>query len=163
MLSEAQIRRVWEGMLGAEIRSYYFADLAQSYMQQQKLVTWGTLLFSSGAFAMVVATVPSELAWMRSVFPMAAAALSGYSLVQQNQKRATDSADLHFRWNKLYREYERLWENVYRDDAEAILNGLSDRAAELSKSSTAFPSDSTAMLKWQNHVERHHGVLQPQV
>jgi hypothetical protein len=62
----------------------------------------------------------------------------------------------------LFRDYERLWENVYVDDAQSSLNSLSDRAAELSKSSTAFPNYPKAMLKWQDYVENHHGVLQPQ-
>lgn len=162
MLSEAQIKRAWEGMLAAEIRSNYFAELAHGYSTQQRKVTWGTLLFSSGAVATTLGALPTEIAWAKFVLPLGAAALSLYSLVQQNQKRSTDAADLHFRWNKLARNYERLWENVYGDEAESILNSLSDRAAELSKSSTAFPNGEKALLKWQMHVENHHGVLQPQ-
>ena len=49
-LSEVQIDRVWKGMLSAEIRAYYFAELAQRYASQQRNVTWAILFSSSGAF-----------------------------------------------------------------------------------------------------------------
>ena len=39
MLSEAQIKRVWEGMLGAEIRASYFAELVERANKEQRLLT----------------------------------------------------------------------------------------------------------------------------
>ena len=51
MLSEAQQRRVWEGMLSAEIRANYFAELSGKYHRRQRVVTWVILFLSSGAAA----------------------------------------------------------------------------------------------------------------
>jgi hypothetical protein len=59
-LSEAQIKRVWEGMLGSEDRANYFADLVWRYNPEQKLLTWATLFFSSGALVTILATFPAE-------------------------------------------------------------------------------------------------------
>lgn len=116
MLSEAQQIRVWEGMLGAETRANYFAELSSRYMQKQRLATWATLLFSSGAVASLLANVPSE--W-KLALAIATTAVSLYSVVMQNQKLAVDASDLHARWNRLAKEYGRVWENVYAGDAAA--------------------------------------------
>jgi len=69
-----------------------------------------------------------------------------------------ECSDLHFRWNRLASEYEGLWDNLYADDAELKLKMLTEKTAELSKSSTVFPYRERVMLKWQNHVEKHHRV-----
>src|SRR5438093_11262960 len=79
-----------------------------------------------------------------------------FLIVAQNHKLAVDCSDLHFRWNRLANDYEALWDNTYSVDAQAKLKELKDKSAELSRSSTAVPYRSRIMLKWQNHVERHH-------
>ncbi|MBI3680717.1 MAG: hypothetical protein HY235_10000 [Acidobacteria bacterium] len=56
-----------------------------------------------------------------------------YSLVAQNQKNAVESADLHSRWNRLSREFEELWENMYDESAQERLRQLEGKAEELSK------------------------------
>lgn len=95
MLSEPQLKRVWEGMLESEVRANYFADLSHRYYARQWNATWATLFCSSGAAVSVLANVPENLTWLRAVLALAAAGLSGYSVVMQNQKMAVDSADLH--------------------------------------------------------------------
>jgi hypothetical protein len=158
MLSEAQIKRVWEGMLGAEIRSDYFAELSGKYQLGQKVATWTTLFLSSGATISLITALPADLSWVRIALAGLAAAMSLYSVVMQNQKLAVDASDLHARWNKLAMEYTRLWENVYVEDALDRLNALDDKIAELSKTGTAFPNRKRSMLKWQIHVEQQHGI-----
>jgi hypothetical protein len=158
MLNELQQKRVWEGWLSAEIRANYFADLSRRYHYRQRLATWSTLFLSSGAAVAFVAGLPREYAWVAPILSLLTAAVSAYSLVMQNQKSAMDSADLYFRWNKLAGEYERLWESMYSEDALAQLSALEERAAELSKVATAFPVKRKQLLKWQQHVEMHHGV-----
>jgi hypothetical protein len=158
MLSDVQIKRVWEGMLGAEIRSDYFADLSGSYLGKQRLATWSTLFLSSGAAVSFVANIPQDYSFVRPLLACLAAAVSLYSVVMQNQKLAVDASDLHFRWNRLAMDYTRLWEDVYSEDALKTLNALDDRAAELSKSGTSFPNREKKMLRWQTHVEQQHGV-----
>jgi hypothetical protein len=155
MLSEAQIERVWQGMLGAEIRANYFAELTERYNRRQRLATWGTLFMSSGALATILIQLPSQWAWVRATFAAIATALSLYSVVRQNSKLAVDAADLYAGWNNLSSEYEKLWEDITVDDAIGILNVLTDQGSELSKSATAFPNDERRMLKWENHVLAH--------
>ena len=96
----------------------------------------------------------SELAHLARPFcAIAAAALSGYSVAMQNQKFAVDSADLHARWNRLAKEFESIWENVYADDASEHLNALDDRAIDLSKAAASgIKYDERRLLRWEEHV-----------
>lgn len=160
MLSEAQIERVWQGMLGAEIRANYFAELTERYNRRQRLATWGTLFMSSGALATILVQLPQGWAWIRAGLAALAAALSLYSVVRQNNKLSFDAAELYSRWNKLSSAYETLWEDVTVEDGAEILNALRAQGHELSKSGTVFPNDEKAMLRWENHVIAHR--LQPQ-
>jgi outer membrane murein-binding lipoprotein Lpp len=155
MLSQSQQRRVWEGMLSAEIRACYFADLSRRLQSRQKLATWAVLLFSSGAAAAALASLPEKLLWLRPTLPIITAGLSGYSIVTQNQKSAVDAADLHARWNRLAKDYEAIWENVYAADAPERLVSLDERATELSKTGATLPYKKRVMLKWENHVVQH--------
>lgn len=84
------------------------------------------------------------------------AAISLYLLLQQSQKRVTECADLHFRWNGLASEYKALWDDMYSPDALAKLRSLEEKEAELSQSSVAIPNDERAMLKWQDYVISQH-------
>ncbi|MDR3739308.1 MAG: hypothetical protein P4L40_09845 [Terracidiphilus sp.] len=152
MLSEAQQRRVWEGMLGAEIRAYYFADLSSRLYARQKWSTWAILLLTSGSAATVLASLPSDWTWIRIPFTLLAAAISLYSAIMQSQKFAVDASDLHARWQRLSKDYEALWENVYVEDAVERLRSLDDRAVEVSKAGTIFRYNKKAMLKWEQHV-----------
>ena len=159
MLSQLQQKKVWENWLSAEIRANYFADLANSYQSRQRALTLLTLIFSSGAaFAIVTDWAPQGYEWIKAALALLTAAVSFLALVQQNQKSAMECSDLHFRWNRLAAEYEDLWDNMYADHAELKLKALGEKEAELSKSSTAFPNRPRIMLKWQEHVERHHGL-----
>ncbi|MBI1956573.1 MAG: hypothetical protein HYS38_09290 [Acidobacteria bacterium] len=159
MLSQLQQKNVWENWLSSEMRANYFADLANRYQFRQSMLTWLTLLSSSGAaLAVVTDWAPRGLGWIKAALVLVTAALSLLSLVQQNQKRAMECSDLHFRWNRLAGEYEALWDDMYADDAELKFKLLAEKTAELSKSSTAFPYRERIMLKWQDHVERHHRV-----
>ncbi|MBI4479560.1 MAG: hypothetical protein HY651_06015 [Acidobacteria bacterium] len=159
MLTQMQQKNVWEGWLSAEMRAYYFAEMANRYQTLQRVLTWLTLIFSSSAAVAVLSDgAPEGFEWIRGALVLLTAAVSLLALVQQNQKRATDCSDLHFRWNRLASEFESLWDNVYAEDAATKLALLEEKAAELSRSSTAFPYKKRVMLKWQIHVERQHGV-----
>ena len=159
MLSQLQQKNVWENRLSSEMRANYFADLANRYQFRQRALTWFTLLFSSGAaFAIVTDWTPEGFEWIKAALALLTAAASLLSLVEQNQKSATVCSDLHFRWNRLASEYESLWDDMYAADAELKLKALGEKEAELSRSSTASPYRERVMLKWQDHVERHHRV-----
>jgi hypothetical protein len=153
MLTALQQREVWEGMLGAEIRSNYFADLSGRYARKQRIATWATLAFSSGAVAALIATWPD---YVRITLAAITAGISAYSVVMQNQKLAVDSSDLHARWSRLANDYRRLWDDMYAEDALSVLDGLLQREEELSKAGTAFPNRRRVMEKWEAHVVAHH-------
>ena len=156
-LNEIQRGRLWEDLLLAEARSYYFGDLATRYHREQRIITWASLILSSGAtVTAVAAAVASGQVWIPAVLALTASALTFYSLVAQNHKRASDAADLHTRWAKLARAYERLWEDMYAEDALARLNAIEDSDPELSKPAFGLPWDRKRMRRWQEHVEYLH-------
>jgi hypothetical protein len=155
MLSEAQIDRVWQGMLGAEIRANYFAELTERYNPRQRLATWGILFLSSGALASILIQLPPEWSWVRAAMAALTTALGLYSVVRQNNKLAVDAADLYLRLNKLAGDYEKVWEDVTAEDAAGVLDGLTKTSSELSKAAMAFPNDQRTMLKCENHVLVH--------
>ncbi len=156
MLSDNEIKRTWEGMLSAEIRANYFAELSSKLGRRQRAATLGTLLLSSGSVVSLLASLPPDFHWVRLVLALGATAISAYSIAMQNQKFAVDAADLHFQWNRQALEYTNLWEDVYRDDASQILKSLEERSAAISKAGIVFGYDEKAMAKWQEHVEAHH-------
>jgi hypothetical protein len=156
VLSELQRKRVWESWLSAEIRANYFAELSNRYHHAQRAITWLVLLFSSGAFVTLISNAPPSWSWAAPVLAFLTAALSFLSMVVQTQKSATDSADLHLRWNSLARDYAALWDGMYANDASTRLAALEQRELEASKSGTAFRFNERRMLKWQEHVVRHH-------
>ena len=108
MLTPLQQKRVWENMLGAEIRENYFADLSGRYL-------------------------PHGLVWIRATLAVVAAAISLYSVVMQNQKFAVDSSDLYAHWERLAHDYQRLRDNTYSEDAVEVLDKLVTCEEELSK------------------------------
>lgn len=157
MLSQLQQQSVWENWLSSEMRANYFADLANRFRVWQTSLTWLTLLSSSGAFAAIIGNwTPYGHEWPKPLLALITAAASLLSLVQHNQQRSMDCSDLHFRWNHLAADYQALWDDMYAEDAEFRLKDLTEKTAELSKSSTAFPYREKVMLKWQDHVQSHH-------
>ena len=157
MLSELQRTTVWEGWLGAEIRANYFADMRGHYQAQQKWFTWMILISSSGAAATLITDwLPRNWQWVKPVLALVTAALSFLLLLQQNQKRSTECADLHFRWSKLANKYKALWDDMYSPDALNTVRGLEEEEVELSKGGIGMPNNEKSMLKWENHVLRQH-------
>jgi hypothetical protein len=95
------------------------------YQFQHKLLTLMTLLFSSGAAATLMTDwLPRHLQWVRPVLALLAAAISFLAVLQQNLRRVTECADLHFRWNRLSSEYKALWDDMYSSDALNRLRAL---------------------------------------
>lgn len=161
MLTDLQRKAVWEGWLSAEIRANYFADLSGRYQRTQRIVTWATLVFSSGAFfALLSDWLPPKFSWVRPVLAFATAALSLWSLTSRNERREIDCLALHFRWNILAQEFERLWDDVHADSSEARFREMQERSAQLSKIGASFPNKQKLLLKWQDYVELHHKAVE---
>ena len=161
MLNAPQQARVWEGLISAEVRANYFADLARRYHRQQRVITWMTLVFSSGALLSIIAKLPSEFSWVAPILALMTSALSFYSLAFQNEKKAIDAMDLHFKWSSLSNEYEQLWENMYVEDAQARFARLNEKVVDLGRLATSFPVDEKRLLNWQNRVEERRRVVTP--
>src|SRR5690349_18975800 len=98
-LTDLQRKTLWEMWLGGEIRANYFAELCGKYQGRQQAFTWAILVASSGSFLTLLTDWTPT--WVRPVFAAVAAALSLWLLVEQNQRKATECADLHLQWNTL--------------------------------------------------------------
>jgi hypothetical protein len=159
VLTALQQKAVWEGRLSAEIRTCYFADLSHRHQRKERWIIWASLVFSSGAFATLVSDwLPPRLRWITPVAAFVTVALNVCSLTASNERNAIECSDLHFKWNRLAREYERLWDDMYNDSALGTLDSLQERSAEISRGSTRFPNNKKLMLKWANHVILQHGL-----
>jgi hypothetical protein len=162
MLNDMQQKSVWEGWLTSEIRSNYFADLSGRYQRTQRFITWNTLILSSGAFATLVSDwLPPNMRVIRPIVAFCVVALSLWSLLARYERNGIDCTDLHFKWNTLACEFERLWCDIYPASAVETLYKLQNRETELSKSSTSFPNKEKLMLKWEEHTVRQRGMELP--
>jgi hypothetical protein len=153
MLSDMQQDDVWEGWIGAEVRSYYFAEMCGRYHQVQRLITWAILAASSGAAAAILSGLPN---WMRLFLALATAGLSLWSVVANNNETATDCSDVHFRWSKLAIDYKALWGDMYSQDAATRLSDLLQRDAELSKTCNVLPNRPEDLRRWERFVVDRH-------
>ena len=159
MLSDVQITRVWEGMLGAEIRAKYFAEMSSRYVRYQKWGTWITLLFASSNAVALLATIPQQMVWVRLALAVCVTGTSIYLAIAGNIQKAFDCSNLYEGWSKLHQSYRTIWEDTGSVNAAALLNDLDARAVGISRSSTSLPYDKKAMGKWQTHTEREHGLV----
>src|SRR5437867_3544710 len=117
MLTPDEQRRTWEGLYLAEMRANYYADLAGRCRQLQRLVTWASLLLSSGAVLGVVITHAPT--WVAPVLSLISAGLTLFGHLMQYEKSCAQCAEMADRQNRLAMDYERLWGSMYDDDAPA--------------------------------------------
>lgn len=150
MLSEFQITQVWEGMLTAETRALYFADLAARYSRQKQWITGLSLLLSSGAAVTVLAQAPH---WVPAVLSLAVAAATAYAIAVNLDGRILTMAKLHTAWSKIAMQYAQLWNHTEDEDAEQILTEILGSEREPSElAATGAPNDQELLGKWQDHV-----------
>jgi hypothetical protein len=156
MLSDSQIDRVWENMIGAEVRSYYFADLAFRYTKHKQWITGTSFFLASGAAATIVAKTPSFVPLFLSLI---VAAASAYSMALNLDNKISTMAKLHSRWKRITAEYERLWNHAYDADAEDRWDRIVQSEEEPSElATTAAPNDQRLVAKWQERVFALRGL-----
>jgi hypothetical protein len=155
MLTENQTNRVWEKMIAAEVRSLYFGDLATRYTRRKQVITGLSFFLSSGA--VVTLATKMEL-WIPLVMSAIAAALTACSIAIGLDKAAPGMAKLHYTWNHLAADFERLWNHWHEDDAEAVFQDLLRRAREASQISTEAPYDERLIAKWEDRVLAQYGL-----
>ena len=66
-------------------------------IRQRVLVVAGLLLSSGATFTLLTSVVPPQLAWIKPMLTVLAAAMSLWSLVAKNERSVIDAADLHSR------------------------------------------------------------------
>lgn len=150
MLNEFQTTRVWENMLAAEARSLYFGDLATRYTRRKQWITGASFFLSSGAAATIVAKSPQ---WVPLVLALVSAIATAYAMAVNLDRRIATMAQLHSAWNQIANEYDRLWNHVNDEDAEAQLEKIMEKEKEPSElATTDAPNDQKLLGQWQDRV-----------
>lgn len=156
MLSEFQRNQVWQGMLAAETRALYFADLASSYTRRKQWITGLSFVLASGAAATITGKSPL---WVAAVASLAVAILNAYSIAVSLDRKISVMAELHSSWNRIGDQYRHLWNHTYDDNAEDALETISERERELSELGiTDAPNDESRIRKWQDRVFALHSL-----
>jgi hypothetical protein len=156
MLSEDQIKSVWEGRIAAEVRSLYFGDLASFYSTQKQWITGLTFFLSSSAAATLIGKLP---VWFPTLLSVLVALITAYAVAVNLDTKIRTMAKLHYSWKQLLSDYEKLWNHHFEDEAETELSDLSRRELELSEfATTDAPNDPERMGRWQDQVLRLHGL-----
>ena len=155
-LNDFDQTRLWESLIGAETRSQYFATLVQRLRVRQRWLTIASLVLSSGAaITLLTATLPNY-GWVKGLLALASAVFSAISLVSSNEKNAIEAADLSYRWQSLALDYQKLWSDMYAEEAPAVLQRLAEEEAKVSKSSTALPNITRLMIQAEDNVTMHY-------
>ena len=156
MLTESQIEDVWKRQIAAETRALYFADLANRYTVQKKWITAFSFFLSSGAAVTLLAKMPG---WVPITLSIVTAAITAYATAFGLDSRMRSMSKLYAQNSQLASDYERLWNNVYAEDAPALLNALVHRDNEISEvATTEAPNDQKRMARWQDYIFQQHGL-----
>ena len=156
MLTNGQIEEVWKRQLDAETRAFYFADLANWYTTQKKWISALSFFLASSA---VVTLLAKMTAWVPVALSIITAVINAYSSAFGLDSRMRSMAKLYSQNSQLASDYERLWNNVYADDAASVLDGLIRRDREISETATTeAPNDQKRMGRWQDYVFTQHGL-----
>ena len=159
-LTEGQIKSVWEKKIGAEVRSLYFGDLATRYTRRKQIITGASFFLSSGAAAMLAAKAGPD--WIPLTMAAITAFLTAYSISVGLDRKVATMAKLHYEWNSLAAELDRLWNHWHEDDAESRFADVVKRAADVSQmAATEAPYDERLMGKWQDRVVAQYGMTIP--
>jgi hypothetical protein len=150
VLTEFQINRVWENMLAAETRSLYFGDLACRFTRYKQWITGLSFFLSSGAAASLIAKAPE---WVPLILALIVAGATAYSMAVSLDRKVGTMVKLHSSWNRIAKEYERLWNHAYAEDAEKQLDIIIQSEKEPSElAATDAPNDQKLLGKWQDRV-----------
>lgn len=150
MLGEEQVRAVWDRLIDAETRTYYFGDLAGSYTRQKQIVTFLSLFLSLGAVVTVLSKAP---AWLTASMSIVVALAAAYALAFNLDQKTRIMAELNHSWAEVAFDYERIWENPSTAESEALYKQLDEKVRDLSTTSTtAAPNDQKRMAKWKERV-----------
>ena len=154
MLTEDQIKDVWEGRISAEVRALYFGDLASSYSTRKQWITGISFFLSSGAAASLIGKAPI---WVAVTCSVIVAVITAYAVAVNLDSKIRTMAKLHYAWNQIGLDYGRLWSHTWSDEAESELMEIQHREAEFSEiATTDAPNDQKRLEKSHDQVIRMH-------
>jgi hypothetical protein len=148
-LTDMQANEVWKKRYEAEVRSFYFADLAAKYVRRKQIMAGVSFFFSSGAAATVLGKLPT---WIPVILAVVSAIATAYSLAVSLDSCIANLTKSHWQWNQIFEEYDSLWNHQADDDAEERLAKIWRLAREASANATQLPYDPDRMDKWEQVV-----------
>ena len=157
MLTEQQKLDVWDRQIQAEIRSYYFADLTQTYTRQKQFITFVGFFLSSGAAATLIGKAPT---WVPVILALVVALLTAYSVAVGLDGKTLTFSKLHREWSLLAMGYERLRTETDAEDSPERLSVLLTRDLEASQlGATDAPNDEKRIDRWTDQVFQSHRLV----
>ena len=160
MLGEEQVREVWDSLIDAETRTYYFGDLAGFYARQKQIVTFLSLFLSLGAVVTVLSKAPS---WIPALMSIVVALAAAYALAFNLDQKTRMMAEFNHSWAEVVSGYERIWENPYTAESGTLYSQLEEKVRDLSMLATSeAPNDPKRMAKWKDRVLELRNVQQVQ-
>jgi len=153
-LTEDQVADLWDRRISAEVRSLYFADLANVLSARKQWMTGISFFLSSGAAATLLAKQPT---WVAIALSIIVALMAAYSFALNLDLKIKTFGKLHSSWSQISAEYARLWNHTYGDTAEQEFENLIERELSLSElAATEAPNDEARMARWQERVFALH-------
>jgi hypothetical protein len=81
------------------------------------------------------------------------AVLAAYAMAVNLDGKTLTIAKLHSSWSSIAKDYDRLWNHVYEQDAEDCLNKILQSEKEPSEvATTDAPNDQELLGQWQDRV-----------
>ena len=154
MLTEQQVTQAWQSMFEAEVRSYYFGDLASRYTLWKKLTMAASFIFSSIAAALVLGGLWHAI--VPVVLNLLIALISGIAIGFSLDEQVSRMVRLRHSWSQVAARYEQLWNRWQEDNAESVLLNLQQQARELSDEGLKAPCLEHRIKHWYDHVLARH-------
>ena len=155
-LSEVESNRVYERMVQAEVRSFYYGELASRYSKRKQLLAGTSFFLSSAAAATIVSQLPTLIPIVASV---TVALANAYSIAVGLDRKVLILSKLHSQWSRISSDAEHLWVHWYENDAEAELVDLVNRSREASETGTTdAPYEPQTLRKWEDYVFKLRGL-----
>lgn len=156
MLTEYQVSCVWENMLSAETRAFYFGDLGIRYTRRKQWITGIAFFLQSGVVATLAARAPT---WTPLLLGLIGVALSAYAIAVNLDGKANTMTKLYAAWHGIALQYEQLWSHTWADDAEDQFTAIVARERDPSELAIGnAPYDKRRLSQWQDHVLAMHHV-----
>jgi hypothetical protein len=154
MLTQPQIDQLWEGKMGAEARSCYFADIASRVSTFKRCITGSTFFLSSAAVVTLVSKLPN---WVPLTCSVLIAIANGYQIAVGQDSKIKTAGKLHIGWLQLEHDYERLWSHTRDEEAESLLERYLERERELSETAaTEIGHENKRWNKWLDKIHKKY-------